>query len=260
MFPPLFENLQTNQFKAIGINGKKTDDRDAKALCQSLRLGALPEVYLKTDYSRQLKSLLKVRDQLVQTRTSFINHIRGILREYNITMNTGVENFWKQAPQSINRLEIPLIRTHLRSLLDKCIELRVEEKEVEKSLKAHTKDDPRVELLKSVKGVGDMVAYILVAVSDDIHRFPSAKEFGSYLGLTPRVESSGGKTFMGGITKSGCEMARRYLIHGARSWLSSNDKGDSNWKWAERIKERHGQNKAVVALAHRMSRICFALP
>jgi transposase len=251
--------VETNQFKAIGVNGKKTDDRDAKALSQALRLNALPRVHLKSDYSRQLKSLVVMRDHLVEMRTSQINHIRGILREYGHVMPTGVENFWKNAPRLISKIELSSMRWSLEQSFEQCRMFKEQELALEKELILFTKEDPRVELLKSVKGVGNLVAYALIATSDDIHRFPSAKEFASYLGLTPRVESSGGKTFMGSISKSGSELTRRYLIHGARAWLASKDFGDSNWEWAEKLKKRQGQNKAVVALAHRMSRICYAL-
>ena len=55
-------------------------------------------------------------------------------------------------------------------------------------------------------------------------------------------------------------MLRRYLIHGARAWMRySAENGDKNRKWAEQVKGRRGQNKAVVALAHRIARICYAV-
>ena len=64
---------------------------------------------------------------------------------------------------------------------------------------------------------------------------------------------------MGAITRSGCEMLRRYLVHGARAWMRYSPDKDSNRQWAEKVKERRGMNKATVALAHRMARISFAI-
>jgi transposase len=251
--------VETNQFKAIGINGKKTDYRDAEALAKALRLEAIPEVYLKSDYARKLKSLLKGREMVVTSRTSFINHIRGTLREYSINIPTGIENFWKQAGQSITKIPCDFTRRHLENILNQCHELKKQQQELEENLKFYTSDDPRVERLKTVKGVGDITAYTLIATSDDIHRFPIAKEFASYLGLTPSVSSSGGKTFMGSITKSGPELARRCLIHGARAWLKTQDDGDKHWRWAKKLEQSKHKNKATVALAHRMARICYAI-
>lgn len=251
--------VETNQFKAVGVNGKKTDDRDARALAKAIRLDAVPEVHLRSLFARELKSLLKSRDGVVTTRTSFINHIRGTLREYGITFAAGVENFWRNAPQGIAKLESELIKQTLEQLLEQCRLLKEQERQIEERLKVHAGEDERVKKLKTVKGVGDITAYALVAVTDDISRFESAKEYASYLGLTPSVSASANKTFMGAITKSGSELARRCLVHGARAWLKIDDPGDGNWRWAQRIKEKKGMNKATVALAHRMSRICYAI-
>jgi hypothetical protein len=65
---------------------------------------------------------------------------------------------------------------------------------------------------------------------------------------------------MGSITKSGSEILRRYLIHGARSVLMHAHKSDDpNLKWALKLKDRIGMNKATVALAHRMARVSICV-
>ena len=62
------------------------------------------------------------------------------------------------------------------------------------------------------------------------------------------------------MTKAGNETLRRYLIHGARAVLKSkNFKGDPIYQWAIRLEKKRGTNKATVALAHKLARICFAL-
>jgi len=85
--------------------------------------------------------------------------------------------------------------------------------------------------------------------------------FASYLGLVPEEHSSGEKRIMGCITRSGSEILRRYLIHGARSIMKHLKAGndDPNKSWAFRLKSRVGMNKATVALAHRMARIAFCI-
>jgi len=79
------------------------------------------------------------------------------------------------------------------------------------------------------------------------------------VGLVPRVSASAEKRMMGSITRSGSEILRRCLIHGARSWMRYAPKKDKNRIWAEHVKDRRGMNKATVALAHRMARIAFAI-
>lgn len=248
------------QFRAIGIAGKKTDKKDAHALATALRLGFIPEVHQKTIYSRRLKSLLASRDLVVRTRTQLTNHIRGILREYGLPMNQGITAFWAEIEATLVQLDCEAVRDVLRSLTKQATELVEQETKIEAALHVLAGEDERVKRLDTVPGVGLLTAIALVATFDDVKRFPDAKHAGSYLGLTPRENSSGGKRRLGAITKAGPELARRYLIHGARSTMRYAPTPENRLRcWADRVEKRAGTNKAVVALAHKNARICFAI-
>ena len=251
--------FNSNQFRGIGIGGKKTDERDARALAEALRLNFVPEIYHRSKYCRQIKSLLTSREHVVQTRVDSINHVRGTLREYGITMPMGAEVFYSQAREKIEKLDCLQIRESLLLMLESINRYRDQEKLIETYLFDLTKEDHRITRLQSAPGIGKITALMMVAVIDDISRFKNAKEFASYLGLVPSVHASANKRMMGSITRSGSEMLRRYLIHGARAWMRYSPKDDQNRVWAERVKERRGMNKAVVALAHRMARISYAM-
>ena len=74
------------------------------------------------------------------------------------------------------------------------------------------------------------------------------------------VFASGEKSYHGGITKRGDRYLRKQLIHGARSvvnWV--NRKNDELSEWVKRLIVRRGYNKAVVALAHKLARIAWAV-
>lgn len=252
--------INPNIFRGIGIGGKKTDERDAKALAEGLRLNFVPQVHLRTRASRELKSLLTTREHFVQSRCRAINHIRGTLREYGLTMPVGATNFNLQARGKIESLENEFIKETLLNLLENIKFYSKQEEKIEESLTQITKEDVRLKKLQTIPGVGRMIAWTMISVVDDIGRFKNAKEFASYIGLVPSVHASAEKRMMGSITRSGCEMLRRYLIHGARAWMRYSEKSDDhNRKWAQRVEERRGKNKATVALAHRISRICFAV-
>lgn len=249
-----------NQFRGIGIGGKKTDTRDANALANCLRLNFAPSVHLKSRNSRQIKTLITNREILVRTRVNMSNHVRGTLREYGLTMPAGVDSFLTNVSSKIEGLNFPLIESVMRNLLMMIKDLMRQEEEIQSQIEELFKDNEQFGLLKTMPGIGTMTAATMIAVVDDIKRFPSSREFGSYLGLVPRVESSADKCMMGSITRSGPEILRRYLIHGARARMRyAVTPEDRDRTWAERVKERRGMNKAVVALAHRMARICFAM-
>lgn len=251
--------INSNKFRGIGIGGKKTDNRDAEALCDVLRLDYAPAVFHRSLYARQIKSLLTTREHLVQARVDGMNHVRGTLREYGITIPAGAENFYKQAKGKIETLENGLVRNSLSPIFENIMKFKEQEEFVESQAKEIVKNDERVKRLQTVPGIGPITAMMMVAVIDVIGRFPNAKEFASYLGLVPSVHGSAEITMMGAITRSGCEMLRRYLVHGARAWMRYSPDKDSNRLWAEKVKERRGMNKATVALAHRMARISFAI-
>lgn len=253
--------LNTNRCNAIGIGGQKTDPKDANAISDILRVNYIPEVYHKSLRARRLKSLIVGREMIVRSRVNLTNHIRGTLREYGIVMPQGREEFFKHCVKSIESVDCCEIKEHLLYLFEKSREFLAREHEMELQLKKLCSEDERVKRLTTIPGVKTMTAAAFIAVTDDHTRFEDSRKFASYLGLVPREYSSGDKRRMGSITRSGSEILRRYLIHGARTVLmhTKDNHDDPNRRWALRVKKRAGMNKATVALAHRMARTCYAV-
>jgi transposase len=253
--------INSNRFKAVGIGGKKTDDRDAEAIAHVLRTNYAPEVFHKSERSRNLKSLLVSREQLVRARVNLVNHIRGTLREYGISMPAGMDKFLEHVSASLRLLLNPYIRDILTGMLSQIETLMIQEKMAEAGLEEMTEDDKRVAKLRTVPGIGNLGSIAIAAVIDDISRFKDAKHFASYIGLVPQEHSSGGKRMLGSITRSGSEIVRRYLIHGARALLlhTKEDCKDYNRLWAMKLKDKAGMNKATVAMAHKLARIAFSV-
>lgn len=255
--------VNAKAFRAVGLAGKKTDKRDSRAIAKALAANFIPEVHHKSKRSREIKSLLVSRELTVNTRVNTTNHIRGTLREYGITLPAGKEEFFLNALENINRVENGFIRATLLDLFKMAKQMLEREKEIEKRLKDFSEGDENVKRLQTIPGIGPLTALAFVSIVDDCQRFKNGKLVGSYLGLVPSESSSGDKKIMGRITRSGPELLRRYLIHGARSVIKhlSDEKRlvDPNKIWARNLVKRSGVNKATVALAHRMSRIGFCL-
>lgn len=252
--------IDPKAFRLVGMNGKKTDKKDARAIAECLRLNFIPKVHLKSLRSRELKSLLMSREMTVTSRVNICNHIRGTLREYGLPIPAGKDKFFEEVVESISKVENGYLRVTLFELLELANNLIKKEAEIEKRIKELNEDDAKIKRLQTVPGIGLMTSTAMVSVIDDISRFKKASDFASYVGLVPGEKSSGEKRRMGSITKSGSEILRRYLIHGARSVLMHAHRSeDPNLKWALKLKERVGMNKATVALAHRMARIAFCI-
>ena len=107
----------------------------------------------------------------------------------------------------------------------------------------------------------------MVATAGSASHFPSGRQFAAWLGITPRESSSGYRRQLGRITKRGDVYLRTLLIHGARSVLARAkpliriDPGRLSrlQQWGLQLQQRVGHNKAAVALANKLARICWAV-
>ena len=87
----------------------------------------------------------------------------------------------------------------------------------------------------------------------------SSRQFSAWLGLVPGQYSSGGKARLGHITKAGDPYLRTLLVMGARSLLmKAAGHSDPVSRWAIKLKERRGFGRAVVAIAAKNARMCWA--
>jgi len=135
-------------------------------------------------------------------------------------------------------------------------------KMTERQHEALAEQTPAVQRLRSVPGIGLLIATALVAFLGDIQRFPSGRHLASYLGLTPREFSSGMKRRLGRISKRGDAYIRMLLIHGARSVLCHAKKAQQHDRlrtWALALEKRTRHNTAAVALANKLARIAWAV-
>ena len=108
-------------------------------------------------------------------------------------------------------------------------------------------------------GVGSITASALVATVGDFRQFRNGAQFAAWLGLTPKQHSSGGKTSLGSITKRGSVYLRTLLIQGAKAITLTRQYDNPIFLWAQKLRERAGWQKAVVALANKNARILWAV-
>jgi hypothetical protein len=129
---------------------------------------------------------------------------------------------------------------------------------VVKKLEAIGKNDPRIQRIKTIPGVGPRTAEILVACIDDPHRFENGRQVSAYFGLVPRQYQSGETDRNGRITKRGNPLARTILVECAWASLRYNPWASAVY---ERIsgKQKTRKKKAAVALARKISVIAWAL-
>jgi len=88
-------------------------------------------------------------------------------------------------------------------------------------LEAVALEEPVIQALLKIPGVGTLTATALFATVADIHAFKNGRQLARWLGLTPREHSSGSRRRLGRMSKQGDAYVRMLLIHGARSALNA---------------------------------------
>jgi transposase len=256
------------QYARAYVRRNKTDAADAAALIEASRCPDIRPVPIKSVDQQALQQLHRLRSQWMGARTSRINFLRSCLREFGIGIPLGAGRAIQAVRDAltIGSTVVPtLLHSSLLELLAEIASLEQRCKQIDRDLARLNDEDPVVERLLLIPGVGPLTATALRASVVDVQRFPSGRHFASWLGLTSREYSSGERRRLGRISKQGDPYLRTLLIHGARAVLlaarSAQRRGSSLDRlrtWALALQERRGHNKAAVALANKLARIVWA--
>ena len=245
------------------VRRNKTDRNDAKALLEAHRNDEIHAVPVKSIDQQTIASLHRVRSTWLATRTSRLNTIRGLLREFGVTIPTGAHHVAPVIQSIVDDERVPIaLRPIFTAAGDEVTALEAAIHNVERQLAGLARQRPDVELLQTIPGIGILTATALIATVGDLRRFPSGRHFASFLGLTAREDSSAERRRLGAISKQGDIYLRMLLIHGGRSVLwSAKGKAthDGLRAWALRTEQRRGHNIAAVAVANKLARIIWAV-
>ena len=258
--------LLTNPAKAKLMMGhvNKTDKLDANGLATLLRVGSLPTVWLPPAALRDQRELPRTRMAFTALRTSIKNRIHSLLAKYNLSPEDGSQLFSKKGRSwlefSLSRLppETGRCLAQQLKLLD-FLSLQIDT--LEERIHNLIALTPTMQLLKSLPGVGDMLAIVIEREVGTISRFPSAPQFSSYCGTTPRVSSSGGKTRYGKLRTESNQYLKWAFIeaanaisahHAQRGWTTRHVS-----KLYLRIRSRKGSSVAIGAVARHLAESTF---
>lgn len=251
------------------VRRNKTDAADAAALLEAARCGDMHPVAVKSVEQQALQGLHRIRSLWMSHRTSRINALRGLCREFGLAVSVGARLGVEQISRLLAEPKSPIpemIRPSMRLLVE---EIRLFESRVagiERELSALARQSAACVQLMSIPGVGLLTATAMVAAtSGKVSHFKDARHFASWFGLTPREFSSGNSRHLGGISKRGDRYLRVLMTHGARSVLRAASVAQHQGKsvsglrqWSLAVQSRSNHNKATCALANKIARICYA--
>jgi transposase len=240
--------------KAIASARVKTDAVDAHTLAHLLRTNLLPEAYVAPRELRDLRDLLRHRIALTRIRSALKQRVgailakHGIARPYSNLFGPGGSRFLAE----LELREPP--RRRMDSLLALIADFDREIDATTAEIENRAKEDPYVEVLCQIRGVGRYIAMLIIAEVGDITRFPSARHLCAWAGLTPTVRSSDGKARLGHISGQGSPALRWALVEAAQHTPTG---GGPLRQSYERIAKRRGRQVAKVAVARKILTLCF---
>ena len=254
--------LMSPEYVQPYVKAQKTDDRDAEAIAEAATRPTMRFVSLKSEAQLDLQVLHRARERLVLARTALINQLRAILLERGITLAKGRMVLMRRLEEI--GVDALAVGERTRTLVE---DLRKEWSALDERIKAYdeefavmTRTDAQARRLATIPGVGVINATALVAAVGDGSAFAKGRDLASWLGLTPRQHSTGGKTKMLGISKRGNRYLRKQLIHGARAAMPHlAAKPNRMGAWLQQLLARSHPNVVVVALAAKLARIVWAV-
>lgn len=241
--------------RAIAEAKIKTDKIDAETLAQLLRADLVPAAYIPGKETRQFKEMIRQRIYLVRLRTSLKNRIHVFLDRLHVSPPPATDAFGKKGTAYLKKLRLEgvdreILRENLLLLetLDGLI------KEAEKEITALVGDDPRVRLLRTIPGLGPVLATVMAMEIDDVRRFRAPAKLASYSGLVPSTYASGGRLYHGRLLPTRDKWLRWALIEAA--WVAMRVSPYCRGFYDKR-RTRKNANTAVVALARRLGEIVW---
>lgn len=224
----------------------KSDFSDARLLADLTRVGYLPKVWLAPEGIRELRRLMRYRQQLAEQRRATKLRIRALLRDHRITEPDGKPwtkrwLAWLGECDELGEQSRWLMDRHLESLQ------RVEEdiRTVEKRLAHVTKDDVMIAHLMEQPGIGPITAWMIRAEIGRFDRFTSGKQLSRFCGLSPRNASSGDRHADAGLIKAGNNQLRAVLVEAAWRLVRCDDR----WRSLANALRARGKPACLVAAA-----------
>jgi transposase len=230
----------------------KTDFSDARVLADLERVGYLPRVWIAPRQLRELRTLVRDRQQLVAQRRALKLQIGALLREHRQRCRHGRWSrawyVWLEQQAQLPEQARWVMQQRLRRLEW----LQQEVRTVEQRLDQVTARDATVRWLRTIRGIGPVTAWTLRAEVGRFDRFRSGKQLARFCGLTPCNRSSGDKEADAGLIRAANPELRRVLIEAA--WLLA--RLEPRWRQlADRLKARGKPSTvAVAAVANRFVR------
>lgn len=242
------------RLRAIAAGRAKTDKLDARLLAKLLRGGLIPPAYVPPPRYQNLRDLTRARARLSREAARAKNELHALWARANLY--PPYQNpFGVRGKRWMAETPLPGVFSTLREeLLRRLTHFQAEIHSMDQALQSMANDFPETEAITGLHGVGLYTALLVIGELGDPRRFSNERQVGAYAGLTARVSQSGGHARYGAISRQGSPWLRWILVEAAIK-IVRRDAALHNFY--DRIRKRAGAKVARVAVARKLSGICW---
>lgn len=237
--------------------GKSKNDRiDSQKIAALLKGGLLPMAYVYPRTMRPTRDLMRRRNHLICKRAELFTHIKNTASQYNLPDNLGRLSSPQNRVGLVDLFEHPSVKMSVAANLDMIATydqvISILERDIVKSAQCH--DPVSFALLKTVPGVGKIVALSILYEIENVGRFPRVQDFVSYCRLVRCAKESNGKRVGSSGKKIGNAHLRGAFSEATQLFLKGNERGQ---RYLQKLASKHGKGKALSILAHKLGRAVY---
>jgi transposase len=230
------------------------DYADAAYLAHLLRLGLLPEGYIYPRQERAARDLARKRMQLVRNWTAQILSIESaVIRQTGGRMKSAVVK--QLTPEQVAALGLEAdvtLAVESNRAVSQVLQERIAI--LEKRLKERVSLRPEYGLLKTVPGIGEILATTIMLETGEVERFAKVGNFSSYCRCVNSLRESNGRKKGEGNAKNGNKYLSWAFVEAANFALRHCPQAKSFY---ERKKRQTNRVVALKAVAHKLARACY---
>jgi transposase len=236
----------------------KNDRIDAHKIARLLRGGNFPLSYVYPRGMRETRDLLRRRTFLVRQRAGLMTHLQILNAQYNLPplpkkLSFAANRAEMDIPARFSDPSVQRSAAADLAVID-CLDEQIAALELHLTRAAKVDDVQTYHRLRTIPGVGPVLALILLYEIHDIRRFSSAGQLLSYARLVRCSHESDGKVVGSGGHKIGNAHLRWAFGEAACLFLRGSERARL---WKEKQARKRGEGKALAVLAARLARAVY---
>lgn len=247
--------IATSLMLTTATRSAKSDRLDCRRLAEHAGKKLLRFIRVPTEEEEHDRQMMRLREQMVRKHRMVRQQIKSFLLTHSIVYPSGLKAWTQQGLKVLRELAMP-------DALRRCFDVLMDEEEhareqVERvnqaiaALMATVRHQKKVQILRSVPGVGVVTAMTFQTELLGPERFKEPGEVAKMIGLAPLVQQSGERRQEGRLMKLGNRRLRTILVEAAWRWVQKDEGAKALCK--RLIRNTGDIKKAIVAVARRLA-------